>query len=715
MTVGTTISTITIAGNGATTSFDYPFLMPDASDAIVTYTAVGGTQSILAANTYALFGAGSPNGGTVTYPLSGSPIPAGSFLTITRSLPLIQGVSVSNQGPTFAAIEGGLDYLTMLIQQVNGDVSRAIVINPADIELPIPLPPAAERAGQFLAFDSTGQPTVAVAVGGTVIVSAAMQPVLAAGTLVGAAYQMGVTTNFPTIAALRGNGITSLYCYVAGHSTGADGGEGPFWKNAADTTSADNGGTIIVDGIGQRWYREEGGALPSVKWFGATGDGTTDDTVAIQACEDYYGSLGSLSTVQFPAGTYLIGVTGIAKADNVSWRGAGPGASILRIAPGTSLNSLVAAASMTDSDITYLGFDMTDFVTSSQNSMLAISTFTRGQVSNCAFTGMPNVGILISGGSDWSINHCRITKDTPGPQLNVAIWVRNTSSQVVRADISYNILTGSGMDVNAADTTISYNNVTGTAYGAGIATDIDPNCAHLIVTGNICTGGTGIDINLTRPSGIEHWAPFSVVSNNFCEGNAGPGIGAGGLACVYSGNVCFNNGQELTGPHRVGIWIPYVDASTNGGASVITGNRCFDTGGATQLYGLADESSNVGMVTVSGNDFNANSLGPVSLQGVEYDFRGPKLTNQTGGQGGFTLTSLQASPSPIPITVAGAALGDKVTVSINLDLQGLIASGYVSAANTVKYFFFNPTGGSVTIGTFTVELAVEKPLNYANY
>jgi hypothetical protein len=46
----------------------------------------------------------------------------------------------------------------------------------------------------------------------------------------------------------------------------------------------------------------------SVKDFGATGDGTTDDTVAIQAAINYFGSASSATggTVYFPNGTYKI-------------------------------------------------------------------------------------------------------------------------------------------------------------------------------------------------------------------------------------------------------------------------------------------------------------------------------------------------------------------------------------------------------------------------
>ena len=52
MTIGTTISSITVQGNGVTTSFAYPFLMPNAAFAVVTYTPNGGPQQVLTATEY---------------------------------------------------------------------------------------------------------------------------------------------------------------------------------------------------------------------------------------------------------------------------------------------------------------------------------------------------------------------------------------------------------------------------------------------------------------------------------------------------------------------------------------------------------------------------------------------------------------------------------------------------------------------------------------
>lgn len=266
MTIGTTLNTITVDGNGATTTFTYPFLIPLPSDAVVTFTDANSNGTVLLTSQYSITGTGNENGGTVTYPLSGgTPIAAGTFLTIERLLPEIQSTSLSNQGPTFSAIEGALDYLTMLIQQVTNVADRAIVINPADTVLPTPLPIASVRAGQFLTFDSQGNPTVANTVGGGAVVSAAMQPVVAASTL--------------------SNAVTALF-------TGAA---------AALTTTL-----LTFVGIGTSFVRSVLSKLRDVVTvadFGAKGDNVQDDTAFIQAAVNECIATGSLLNLQGTSGT----------------------------------------------------------------------------------------------------------------------------------------------------------------------------------------------------------------------------------------------------------------------------------------------------------------------------------------------------------------------------------------------------------------------------
>lgn len=92
---------------------------------------------------------------------------------------------------------------------------------------------------------------------------------------------------------------------------------GTFQYDSTDTTSADNGGTIIVGANGRRWKRDFDGAV-NIRWFGAKGDwdGTngTDDTSAIQAAINFLLSKKTVSNIGVgklygPKGNYLVNGT----------------------------------------------------------------------------------------------------------------------------------------------------------------------------------------------------------------------------------------------------------------------------------------------------------------------------------------------------------------------------------------------------------------------
>ena len=117
----------------------------------------------------------------------------------------------------------------------------------------------------------------------------------------------GAVGSFASISALRSNTFVPTSPYVIaleGYVTTRDGGEGLFSYAPGDTTSADDGGTIIVDGIGQRWYRQFITEMINVRWFGATGNGTTDDTAALQTAVDSAIYRFNVPRVFVPAGIY---------------------------------------------------------------------------------------------------------------------------------------------------------------------------------------------------------------------------------------------------------------------------------------------------------------------------------------------------------------------------------------------------------------------------
>ena len=98
---------------------------------------------------------------------------------------------------------------------------------------------------------------------------------------IGTNSQPGVT-NIAALRALSKTAVSSSF--VAGYNAAGDGGGGTYYLDPADTTSPDNGGTIIVATDGGRWKLSSISVFASVKQFGAIGDGVTDDSAAMQAC-----------------------------------------------------------------------------------------------------------------------------------------------------------------------------------------------------------------------------------------------------------------------------------------------------------------------------------------------------------------------------------------------------------------------------------------------
>lgn len=208
MTIADHNSRVVVQGNGTQTQFQFPFVGVSASSIRVLYTDPYGYQTALAegqgAERYqvtvneptpgSLWGIG----GTVTYTLRGAPIPVGSTLTIIRTLPFVQPVTLRNQGSLAVlgqGAEAGLDRAVMTLQQLRDIGLAAVRTNPANAKSSIPLPPAAQGRGKYLAMDPvTGEDVIAVwPADHEVFISSVMIPVVGAPSLDVARDILGIT------------------------------------------------------------------------------------------------------------------------------------------------------------------------------------------------------------------------------------------------------------------------------------------------------------------------------------------------------------------------------------------------------------------------------------------------------------------------------------------------------------------------------------------
>lgn len=128
MTISTETRLVTYTGNGATTEFDFSFHIPTGALVVTLYTIATGVESAaLSDSLYSVTGLDDPNGGTVTYPLSGSPLASTHKINIKREVPLSQGLDLTNQSAYFPAeLEEQLDLIVMMIQQHEEELGRAV-------------------------------------------------------------------------------------------------------------------------------------------------------------------------------------------------------------------------------------------------------------------------------------------------------------------------------------------------------------------------------------------------------------------------------------------------------------------------------------------------------------------------------------------------------------------------------------------------------------
>lgn len=121
------------SGNGSTTSFPFSFKIFTKNDVQVVRADASGIETTLTLDSdYSVAvnadQTASP-GGTITYPISGSPLASGLTLAVIGALAYNQGTSLPTGGAFNAAnVEAALDRLTILNQQLLEKVSRAALV-----------------------------------------------------------------------------------------------------------------------------------------------------------------------------------------------------------------------------------------------------------------------------------------------------------------------------------------------------------------------------------------------------------------------------------------------------------------------------------------------------------------------------------------------------------------------------------------------------------
>lgn len=319
------------AGNGVTTSFPFAFKVFAETDIqpVLTDSNGAATNLVLNSDYSVLLNADQDAnpGGTVTYPIlvGPSPMPAGSTLTIIGNMSIDQATDVTNSGRFLPQVyENALDKLTILVQQLKEISDRSLQ---AAVGTVVKLVFPAPSAGKFIRWrsDLTGLENVEAGTD-----SIALQSLLGDSTL-----------------ANRGAGMVGQNDSLsyAPNTVGAALANRARVSDLASTTDATKGAAMVgykanaTGGVGRNLSSKLLQELVSVKDFGATGDGVTDDVAAINAAITYVSGAGG-GIVWVPKGTYIVSTPVILRTD-VTLQGMGIGATIIRQKAGTALTSTV--------------------------------------------------------------------------------------------------------------------------------------------------------------------------------------------------------------------------------------------------------------------------------------------------------------------------------------------------------------------------------------
>lgn len=197
---------------------------------------------------------------------------------------------------------------------------------PADEGEVAPVPSRPERDGKLLSFDAQGNPIAVLPETGSALDLENKLRLPGGAGMVGAT-EGTVQSELDALKALPqavrrfdtviGADVTGLVdqslVYCLGRDRKYDGGGGLFVYHALGSTTSD-GGTVFVPAVGAgRLVREGFNLNPvlfaarsyNVRWWGAKGDGVTDDTAAVRRAFDALNLKQLYYTLVFPTGRYM--------------------------------------------------------------------------------------------------------------------------------------------------------------------------------------------------------------------------------------------------------------------------------------------------------------------------------------------------------------------------------------------------------------------------
>lgn len=482
------------------------------------------------------------------------------------------------------------------------------------------------------------------------------------------------------------------------------GREGTFIYRAANV-AVNNGGTIF-----NGWTRDYSGAL-NVRWFGAVGDNSNDDTTAIQATITQALSDGNI--VEIPNGTYKTTAT-IQIANTVSIKGiSGRGWASSTYPVVINYNGAGVAIQCYSFNTPYLnGFDAIEISGIYLKDVLGTGTigfdlqgFRWSTLKNCAVGGFAQGlhtwqswfgifdSLFFSSWRDKAIYAEGLDNNTTWNNIKIGdadasatsegiLWFGMTSAVISALDSESNAggikldncksVTLDGLYYETSSASESYALLLADCHGTTInAPYIDGNTvvANGINNGTSTTGTSiigGYIIDCTIPVADSSFGKEISIQSLDTD-----------IPLVYGGSKF--------GARKIG-WTRWTSAPTAPTGAWNTGDMVWND--------APTAGSPTGWIcVVSGTPGIWVAFGHSVLDGsTTFDPASLVAHSGTGGT----------------LAVTGAALGDFVEVSFSLNLQNITLTGYVASANVVAFRFHNGSGATVDLASGTLRARVKK-------
>lgn len=321
MTVSNQVPSASSIANGATTVFPFTFYVAQESDLVVRLSGVTKALNV----DYSVVGAGNDAGGTIVMAVA----PAdGVQVDILRNTPLERDEDFQTSGDLPAGeLNRQLDRIWQALQDVN------LLVDDSGIAQVDEFTGDGVETEFELTYDPGALFNIHVAIDGEVKVPTTD-------------YTWTSGTTLTTTSPVPG-GATLLVWYQRALSQ--------VGQLIPDFVTKP-GQLLTNDGTSLSWTGDVMRAL-NVKGYGATGDGTTDDTAALQAAIDaaQSNSAGTGRTVFLPAGIYKITASLVISKQYVAIIGDGQWSSRI------SYNGVTGAALKVDPALSYLRCRMLNF------------------------------------------------------------------------------------------------------------------------------------------------------------------------------------------------------------------------------------------------------------------------------------------------------------------------------------------------------------------